>query len=1118
MNSIGFLFDEILKLSAEEEAAARFLRSLKSFRIDLHSIQSLNQESAITKLPSLLWWHFDSSISLPSTALQPEAVSVIREYIRRGGSLFLSLLASQYVVNLGLEQKQPNIVSKGSWNEENWAPEFPDIRGFGTYLGHPIFQDLPGGVYTWNPSKGDPHCAAYYEGITPGGNVVAVDRQYIKLNEQRRLICEYQFGKGRIVTVGTYFFFENQRHRFRPHLERFASNCLKYLSSPSSFVHARKTYWYFGERTVKQVERKSSKALKFGTTTLPTLSGEPIIDRDPGSSDRTDQSFDVGGRRIMIAGKERGGISEVWCHPVRIVRNFKVAFKVGDETRRWSHELKPQFTARPQCIARTYTIDGARIDETVFGDLNRPSGVVNFRVDSEKPVEIIVTASVDLRMMWPLSDAATGPLTYAWDGFLQSYTIEAPYAHCSAIIGSASLPVEHLAGQYTDIDVSGTRFVGHPTNSATIAVAFRIRLSGTQPTTAIYIAGSSVSNAEAEKAYRIIAKDPSSALRGQARYYRSLFNRYMEIQSPDHTFNAGFRWAVTSTDRFFTETPGVGSSLFAGYGTTERGWNGGHVNSGRPGYAWYFGRDSVWTCFALLGYGDFAKVKDVLEFLGSHQDPAGKIPHEVTTSGFAHYDAADSTPLFIVLLGKYLGASGDVPFVRKNFDRLLKAIDYCYSTDTDGDGLIENTNIGHGWVEGGRLYPVHVEHYLASCWAKALEEASYVASACHKKSLADKWKQGFQQVLRVIEKQFWNGQTEFYNFAKRADGTFCEEKTLLPAVGISFGYGKRVHAEKCLESYASEGFSADWGTRIVGNDNPLYNPTGYHYGSVWPLFTGWTSLAEFKMGRPIQGYVHAMNNLLLYDRFAAGTIEEVLHGEMFQPAGVCSHQAWSESMALQPVFDGMLGIEPDATRGHLSLRPYFPPNWKSVKVQNIPLGKRRISVSLKRTGGITRYEIRGPKTQQATISFQPYFPLGTRIMEIRTNEKVTDTKRIFVREYADCPLVNFRLRTKTVIEFVHSDGIAVIPPISSPPPGQRSKGIRVINEGWERAKYVLTLEGKSGESYSIGIFDPDASLRAVHGGHIEGRKENTANIIVTFEPSREPGGYTRKTVTLQIKT
>ena len=151
----------------------------------------------------------------------------------------------------------------------------------------------------------------------------------------------------------------------------------------------------------------------------------------------------------------------------------------------------------------------------------------------------------------------------------------------------------------------------------------------------------------------------------------SFFDKSLSITTPDQNFNEGYKWALIGTNRFFVNTPGLGKSLVAGYSTTAWGWDGGQKVNGRPGYAWYFGRDGAWSGLALLDYGDFDKVKSMLEFFNKYQDLNGKIFHELTTSGAVHYDAADATPLYIILAGQYLRHSGDVQFIKDNYQSEL---------------------------------------------------------------------------------------------------------------------------------------------------------------------------------------------------------------------------------------------------------------------------------------------------------------------------------------------------------------------------------------------------------------------------------------------------------------
>src|SRR5207244_3603516 len=111
--------------------------------------------------------------------------------------------------------------------------------------------------------------------------------------------------------------------------------------------------------------------------------------------------------------------------------------------------------------------------------------------------------------------------------------------------------------------------------------------------------------------------------------------------------------------------------------------------------------------------------------------------HEYTTSGLAHYDAADSTPLYLLLAGRYAAWTGDLAYLGERWSELERAYRFCLETDSDGDGLIENTRIGHGWIEMGPLSGAHVTLYLASIWAAALAALAPVARGLGRAALAD---------------------------------------------------------------------------------------------------------------------------------------------------------------------------------------------------------------------------------------------------------------------------------------------------------------------------------------------------------------------------------------------
>ena len=56
---------------------------------------------------------------------------------------------------------------------------------------------------------------------------------------------------------------------------------------------------------------------------------------------------------------------------------------------------------------------------------------------------------------------------------------------------------------------------------------------------------------------------------------------------------------------------------------------------------------------------------------------------------------------------------------------------------------------------------------------------------------------------------------------------------------------------------------ADWGMRILSSSSAEYSSDGYHFGSVWPLFTGWASVAEYRYHRELAAYLNLRANALL---------------------------------------------------------------------------------------------------------------------------------------------------------------------------------------------------------------------------------------------------------------
>jgi hypothetical protein len=332
------------------------------------------------------------------------------------------------------------------------------------------------------------------------------------------------------------------------------------------------------------------------------------------------------------------------------------------------------------------------------------------------------------------------------------------------------------------------------------------------------------------------------------------------------------------------------------------------------------------------------------------------------------------------------------------------------------------------------------------------------------------------------------------------------------------GCSNHTKAHESLIEYASDSFSADWGVRIISRTSPLFNPTGYHYGSIWPLFTGWTALAEFTLGRPVEGYMHLLSNLRLHDQFSHGSFEEVLHGQRFQPEGVCAHQAWSDSMAIQPVIEGMLGLKVDAVNGIIELRPYVAPHWDNLRVRGIRAGEQRFGMSIQRLKGETVYTFvpegglrRTKGFGTFTLKFTPVLPLGTRVREIRIGSRRQQVN-VVVRDYLSLSPLQIRLDRRVDVRVNHDGGISVIPPIPHLRRGQESTGLRIVDEKWRGKTYYLTVEGQNGREYLLDVKDHSSTVKAIEGAPVLSQDGDHLILVVRFEGNSDERTYERREI------
>src|SRR5205814_4708614 len=233
---------------------------------------------------------------------------------------------------------------------------------------------------------------------------------------------------------------------------------------------------------------------------------------------------------------------------------------------------------------------------------------------------------------------------------------------------------------------------------------------------------------------------------------RAYLEETVSVELPDAQIQEAYDWSRVSVLQGMVNNPYLGTGLVAGYRTSGE--------SQRPGFAWFFGRDSFWTSFALNASGDFSNSRAALEFISKYQREDGKIPHEISQGanfvdwfkGYPYpYASADATPLYIIAMNDYVVESGDAAFAKEKWESLRKAYEFLKST-YDARGLPQNLGVGHGWGEGGPLVLVKTEYYQSGLGAEAVRALANLARAAGEEELSKTLGRDVEQ-QRALDKE-----------------------------------------------------------------------------------------------------------------------------------------------------------------------------------------------------------------------------------------------------------------------------------------------------------------------------------------------------------------------------
>jgi glycogen debranching enzyme len=766
--------------------------------------------------------------------------------------------------------------------------------------------------------------------------------------------------------------------------------------------------------------------------------------------------FTVAGQRGVILGQQDGTF-ESWVLPVKLLSNMTIEAEIEGYTVPIDvNQQSAQIEVRPDRTVITYAHLGFTVRQIMFSPEQGPAGtgpVVLFEFDCLHPTDFTFRFTPALEYMWPERNAghpgpewvARGPNASEQAGGF--YVLHADYPDLAGAITIPGArpgimapyqerPQVHPVELKLHIDPARDRGKLYP---LLMAVGTRKETADTRAL------GDTL-----EKLNQAIA----ATYAAHADSYKKLLANSVSIDTPDKALNEAFQWAVVSIEQLKAKPVGTDeTALVAGYYASG--------DSARPGFGWFFGRDALYTLYAVNGFGDFALTKSELEFLIKRQRADGKIMHEYSQTAseidwlqFPYmYAAADSTPLFLLAMLDYVRASGDTDFLKAHKDAVEKA--WAFETDpahdTDHDGIYDNSQ-GTGWVESWPGGMPHQEIYLALLDQQASHAYAGLQRLLGNESQASAAAKRAADISSKIEQEYYDAQTGCYAFATNQPGTpnspLDRTRTVYPALAWWSGFGNQslAHGDASLQQLAGHSLNTDWGLRDVSNEEKIYDGMSYHQGSVWPLFTGWAALAEYRGNQPLAGYQMLMENANLTRAQDLGADTELLSGDFFIPFGrSTSHQLWSSAMVITPTLRGLFGISIDAQTKTITVNPHLPANWAHASVDHLQLlggeaslsfdrAGRSLEVTLSGQGALAGWALRSttPKSRNRQL---PNGKLGLQI----------DEPELQVFEAS----------------------------LATPVSGSRTEKPRVIRQEAADKRIQLTIEGSAGTDAYYSITQPD---------------------------------------------
>ena len=361
--------------------------------------------------------------------------------------------------------------------------------------------------------------------------------------------------------------------------------------------------------------------------------------------------------------------------------------------------------------------------------------------------------------------------------------------------------------------------------------------------------------------------------------------------------------------------------------------------AGLPYFAVPFGRDSFIAAGFFLGRWPelaegvlrYAASIQGTQFTTTKQEEPGKIFHEARPGELSrrgiipfsrYYGSADSTLLFLILLGRFTRQSGNSRLSTELRDSWRAALAWLRLKLEDGGGFIrfssdfgttglevqswKDSKDSMGFPDGSLAEPPLAVSEIQAYAYGALMACSDLSAIDGDANLSIICRNEARALSKRIREKFWLAKDSLYALA--LDGNNQALETPSSDAGHFFPY--------CLESVeearalAARLLKPDlfsgWGVRTLSDRAARYNPLSYHNGAVWPHDNAIIADGMFERGLHSEAARICEAVLTAVSRMEGARAPELFAGyprdDVQAPVPhpfACSPQAWSAAGALR---------------------------------------------------------------------------------------------------------------------------------------------------------------------------------------------------------------------------